>query len=291
MIQSRLVHSCARAALVALLLAFVAPPAGADTSVTTCGQEVSGHGSLDADLNCAGQDPAVTIHSGSLIMNGHTITGGGGVFCDGPCKVIGPGTVTGSTFMGVNAVNSTAKVRQVDLTNNMFAGVLCAGSCKVDGPATIRGNESGIWHGGKAIVRNVTITGNSFRATDGSNVAGNTRIDLYDSTITNNGAGIYAQGNVKIVDSTVTGNGLYGVSAGDVENTPSSSHCEQKALVMLVGSTVTGNGTNPNCGNTDPCFDVGSCLVAPRLKETTCGHSYQQASGIPGDDWDVCALD
>jgi hypothetical protein len=277
----------ARAALVPLLLA-PSSAAAASVVVDTCGQEVRGHGVLNADLDCTGTtDFAVRIQAGSLTMNGHTITGGYGVRCDGPRKVNGPGTITGSTFLGVQGSGSTTKVRQVDVTNNEEGGVACAASCKVDGPATISGNLIGIWHVGKLIGRNLTITGNHFRGTDGQNVPRNTRVDLYDSVVTNNGEGVYALGNVKIVDSTVTGNGRYGVSAGDVDG----SDCVQKAIVKLAGSTVTGNGTDSSCGTTEACFDVGTCLAAPRLKASTCEHSYQHASGIPGDDWDVCTLD
>jgi hypothetical protein len=38
--------------------------------------------------------------------------------------------------------------------------------------------------------------------------------------------------------------------------------------------------------------DLATCGTAPHIAGTaSCDHSYVRGSGIPGDDWNVCALD
>jgi hypothetical protein len=247
---------------------------------------------LNADLDCTGVDDyAVQIHHGRLNLNGHTITGGFGIHCDGPCKVVGPGTVTNSTHFGINGMNTSLKVSQVNLTDNAVFGAQCFGTCKIEGPATISGNGVGIRNAGTLNGRNLTITGN-LRAVDGGNNDGTTRVRLRDSSVTGNGSGVHSHGGVKLLNTTVTGNGTSGASAGTTDfSRPEGIHCPRKALVMLYGSTVTGNHTDPECGVTKVCFDVATCLEAPRLHDSTCEHSYAMASGNPGTDWDVCTLD
>jgi hypothetical protein len=72
-------------------LAALASPVAAQT-VTTCGQAVTGAGSLAADLDCTGYDGyAVTVHGGTFAMNGHSITGSiTGIYCDRACQIVGP---------------------------------------------------------------------------------------------------------------------------------------------------------------------------------------------------------
>jgi hypothetical protein len=283
----------ARASFVALLaLPLASSSARAQTVVTTCGQEVAGPAALNADLDCTGVDDyAVQVHRGTLTLNGHTITGGFGVFCDGPCKVVGPGTVRNSVHFGVNGMNTVLKVSQVDLTDNAIYGAQCFGTCKIDGPATISGSGVGIRNGGTLTGRNLTITGNQ-QAVEGGNNEGTTRVLLRDSSVTGNGSGVTSHGGVKLIHTTVTGNGKSGVTAGQaVFSRPEGVHCERKSLATLFGSTVTGNGTDPACGVTTVCWDVATCLQAPRLHDSTCEHSYAIASGNPGTDWDVCTLD
>ncbi len=63
------------------------------------------------------------------------------------------------------------------------------------------------------------------------------------------------------------------------------------AGAALFDSTVTGNGTGSECSPTEVCADVRTCKRKPRVKNSTCGKSYQIGSGTPGLDWDVCTLD
>lgn len=260
----------------------------AQTVVTTCGQETSGPAVLNADLDCAGFDGyALTMHGGTLTMNGHTITGGLiGVQCDITCKIVGPGTVTASTFAGVNAFGVGLKMSQVDVTNNAVFGAQVWDQAVISGPAVFSGNGEAIRVGVKAKLKDLTITGNG-AGVDAANNAKVGSISVQGSTITNNdGAGLGAQRSIKVTDSVVTDNGDSGILAAGGFN------CEKKAGATLVRSTVTGNGTNPSCGSTKVCADVATCKKRPRVKPgSTCGTSYQIGSGNPGSDWGACTLD
>ena len=128
-------------------------------------------GVLAADLDCTGvNDNAVLIHNGTLSLGGFTITGGWGVFCDGPCKVYGPGTVTGSTYFGINGFGKSLQVKNVTITNNGQQGIQSAGTCKVTGPMVISGN---IGPRGDGIARSVTrlsATGSAAKRRDSRSI-------------------------------------------------------------------------------------------------------------------------
>src|SRR5205085_1433022 len=145
-----------------------AGPGFAQTSVTACGQEVTGPAVLPADLDCRGfGGDAVTIHGGTLTMNGHSITGGRiGVYCDYPCKIIGPGLIDASTQFGADGFGTTVRMQQVDVTNVPSIGVQCFKACVLTGPATISGNGEGVRAGTVAKIRNMTISGNGNIAVD-----------------------------------------------------------------------------------------------------------------------------
>jgi len=268
----------------AFTLAFVGI-AAAQTDVTTCGQEVSGAAVLNADLDCTGfGGAAVTIHSGKLTLNGFTITGGEGVFCDAPCKVIGPGTVKESVGFGINGLGGALQVRDVALFDNAFSAVQCAGPCKVWGPAVMMNNGTGIRAGGKVIIRDLPIIGNTGFGIDARNSEGTARVDMHESVITGNGAGVVVDKGAKVFSSTISNNGDFGLQAGQ-------TGCPHKTSVVIKNSTLIDNDSDPDCGVTQTCFDVSSCIVPPRVKVSTCDHSYVTDSGFPGSDWDVCALD
>jgi hypothetical protein len=272
---------------VLMLLVAVSPTAAA-TSVTTCGQEVEGSAVLNADLDCTGvADYAVVIHHGTLTLNSFTITGGRGVFCDGPCKVYGAGTITGSEWFGINGFGSALKVRNVTLTNNAIAAIQSYRNCKVEGPAPISNNGGGIRAAGNLTARDLTISDNTYDAIEAANNSGIARVSLRNVVITGNRTGILAQNGAKVVDSTISGNRQAGIIDGSFNCLGSSS------LVALKNSTVIGNDTDPECGTTKVCFDIGVCPDAtlPRLNSSTCEHSYVRGSGDPGTDLGVCTLD
>lgn len=274
-------------ALVVAVLGFAnAIPAAAQTAVATCGQETSGPATLNADLDCTGFGGYdLTMHGGTLTMNGHTITGGVvGVQCDVSCKIIGPGTITASTFAGVNAQDVGLKMTQVDVTNCGYAGIQVWNGATVKGPAVFSGNGVAMRVGARAKLRDVTITGNDSGVSAGNN-AKTGSILVQDSTVTaNDRTGLDAQRGIKVIGSTITNNGQSGIlAAGGFD-------CEKKAGASLAHSTVTGNGTA--CGANEVCADVATCKKRPRVKkDSTCGTSYQIGSGNPGSDWDVCTLD
>jgi len=272
--------------MAALALVLLATQAPAQTTITTCGQEVKGFASLAGDLDCTGfAGNAVTLHGGKLYLNGHTLIGGAvGVYCDGNCKVYGPGAVSGSTGIGILAFGVPLQLTQVDVTNHAVAGAECSKTCRITGPATVSGNGSGIRAGTTVHVRGMTITGNQ-RGVDASNNGVHARALLFDSTVTGNDVGAIADRLVKTVNTTITGNRLFGIYAGN-------GSCTKKATATVKGGTVSGNGTDAGCGTTVACADLGTCGAAPLLAGgATCDHSYANGSGIPGTDWDVCALD
>ena len=275
-------------ALVAPLL-FLAPQlSNAQTVVTTCGQETSGRAVLNADLDCTGFNGyALTMHGGKLTLNGHTITGSTTpVFCDADCKIVGPGTITGSTAFGVNGYGATVRMRQVDLSNNAYDGLQCFKSCFVEGPATISGNGAGIRSGGNSKVKNVTITGNLGYGVKAANVPETARVIVQGSTISGNGtAGVVADVLARVSDTSVSGNGRFGIQVSDLP-------CDRNTIAVVKRSAITGNGTNSGCGTTEACGDVATCGVAPHLRVgASCDHSYVNGSGVPGDAWNVCGAD
>jgi hypothetical protein len=272
-------------ASVALVLILVGN-APAQTVVSSCGQEVKGFASLDADLDCTGfVGNAVTIHGGKLALNGHTLTGGTiTVYCDRNCTLSGPGTITGSTSIGVLAYQTVVRMQSVDVTNHPTIGVECFKLCTLGGPATISGNGTGIRAGTVVKLRTMTLSGNDL-GIDASNLDVRGHALVYDSTISGNRIGVSADLLVKTSNSSVTGNTQIGVNAGNTS-------CARKGLATIKGGTVTGNGTDPDCGTTVACADLATCGTAPHLAGgATCDHSYVNGSGIPGSDWDVCTLD
>lgn len=78
---------------------------------------------------------------------------------------------------------------------------------------------------------------------------------------------------MKILGSTITGNDRYGVEM--IGNG-----------LVIQSSTVTGNGTLPECSTGLSCADLLSAK-RPKLDMTTCDTS----GGSPSGSWGVCALD
>ena len=281
------------AALLAMMLGCPAAT-WAQVEVNTCGQEVAGSAVLNADLDCTGfEGYAVTIHGGTLTMNGYTITGGwNGIQCDGPCEIIGPGTVTASTWFGVNAYDTKLRMKNVDVTNNQGFGVQVWRSCILEGPATISGNRVGIRNGAKLTLRNTTVTGNTGLAIEAANNLGTATVDVRDSTITGNGGGIRADRSVKVRDSVITGNAGSGVVVGVLDYIGHGMFECRKGRMSIGDSTITGNGLGADCGVSWACADLESCPKAPRLKgAVACGTSLVNGSGLPGESWHICTLD
>jgi hypothetical protein len=281
------VRCFSRLMLIVVLAMGVAIPgrADADTAVTVCGQEVHGNGFLAADLDCTGfSGYAAIIVGGTFSLGGFTLSGGdfGSVSCPGSCKVVGPGTITGSPFAGIVAFGSL-KTSDIDLTNHTAYGLECFKACKLTG-GTISGNGDGLRGGAGAVIKGVTISGNTGYGVRMQNNARRAKAKILNSSITDNGdEGVFADRSVSVRDSAITGNGTFGATAG-------SSDCSTNGVVKLKNADVTGNGIDPACGVSERCADVASCRL-PRVIGSTCGTSYMQNSGFPGDDWNVCTLD
>jgi hypothetical protein len=227
------------------------------------------------------------MKSGKLALNGFTITGGVvGVNCDGPCKVIGPGTVVEGTQIGINGFESL-RIRDVTLTDHVSFAVQCFRACKIDGATTISNNGAGIRVGAKLTLDGATVTGNMGSGIDASNTDGSARVDVRNSTVTNNRDGIRAQRLAKITDSTVSGNTRHGVLVG-IESGPA---CARKGTARLMGATVTGNATEPTCGVSVGCGDLSTCSPPKLAGGSTCDRSFVLGSDNVTADWDVCAAD
>jgi len=160
--------------------------------LTSCGQVVSGHYYLEGDLDCTGivGHGVDFVGRGSrLELRGFTISNASasGVQCRSGCKIIGPGTITGSGLHGLRA-GGPAQVRSVTILDNTN-GIAAANNA----------------NRGRVIVRGSHIEGNSHYG-----VYAQRRIKLVDSTVTGNELGVVVDcldGKYKVKRSTVTGNG------------------------------------------------------------------------------------
>ena len=148
----------------------------------------------------------------------------------------------------------------------------------------ISGNlGGGIRAAAKLTVRNVSIINNSYDAIDAANNAGSSSVDLRDVIVTGNDFGVSVQSRAKILYTTISNNARGGLSVG-------SYQCPSKTAVGIKGSTIINNANDAACGVTKACADIDSC-TKPRVGYTSCDHSHDLDSGIPGADWDVCGLD
>ena len=207
------------------------------TDVTGCGQTVVDRdtGVLQADLVCSDDAWALVLGDrATLAFGGHTITGGG-IYCDGKCSLIGPGTV------------------QQVVGSGSLAAIYVEGPRFSAQDLTLTNNGTGIEsYARKSILTNITASNNLQR---GIVVYGSVR--AVNVTTNNNGdTGLVSYlRSVRITGLTATGNG----QGGFINNGTST---------RLIDSTVTGNAFAP-----DPTMlDVFS-VRRPRLVNTTCDHS------------------
>ena len=272
--------------LTTILLAGAAAVAATETVVNACGQETSGPATLAADLDCTGfAGRAVTMHGGTLAMNGHTIRGGAvGIECDAACRIIGPGTVTASTSVGVNALKGGLEMSQVDVSECEHDAVQASASARINGPAVFSGNATAISVRKKATLTDLTITGNGIAVSATALGGKSGSIVAVRCTVSGNGLGLAAERDIKVIDSTIRNNATVGIyAAGGVG-------CVRRARAIVKGSTVTGNGTE--CRVDDVCADIATCRKRPLLKfGSTCETSLDFGAAVRGTDWDVCALD
>ena len=241
--------------LASFVLPFLPRTAGAQTAITTCGQEDVSSGYLTADLDCTGfNDYAVELEpGGSLDLRGFTITGGEyGVFCNGSCAVFGGGTVTGAVEDGIAALK-TIKVDDVTSSNNGFTGVKGGKTAIVTNSVLTGNGRSGVQSLGRVKLINIISQGNAGAGTD---------------------SGLLA----RIIGSTLTGNALGGALSDRISARDSS---------------ILDNASDPRCGVSLACADVMTSDVGkkPRLNNVDCATSYKGGNTPPGETWGVCSDD
>jgi hypothetical protein len=193
MSTSRRREACALATAIGVTSLLVTCVAWAGSQpLIACGQVVSGHYHLEGDLDCTG----VVGHGVDMVgrrarleLRGFTISNASaaGVQCRSGCKIIGPGTITGSGLQGLRA-GGRMKVSDVTILDNAIG--IEASNNKNRGRVIIRGSD---------------IEGNGHFG-----VYAQRRVKLLDSIVTGNERGVVVDcldGKYKVKRSTVTGNG------------------------------------------------------------------------------------
>jgi len=293
-----------------LMLAVVLVCGGHATALARtvdCGTSFSGDAALAG--SCVGD---IVVRGGSLNLAGHTVRGT--VQCDADyCEIYSDppnGNVTGfgaggsvGIRAGAGAADGAGSVAvdgvivsgfgtgvagaNVQLSNSLVAGNLAYGVDAYVGIEAVSSiisiNGGGGLHArmGGVSVDDTQVTengGNGVRALEGVIVTGSTIADNAGDGVQNFSAPAI------VVDSTVTGNGGHGVRSDD-------SDCFPADDLDLVNTVVTGNGLGDDCGETRACADVVACNPPLLRRGTSCDTSYQMMSGLPGMNWQACALD
>jgi hypothetical protein len=220
---------------IALAGLLAARSAGA-IDVTACGQTIPAGevGELRFDLRCLLKGVRLEPQA-TLLMNGFTLTGGGGNSVGVECLSAGRRQCV---------IQGPGELRE------FWAAVNCGG-CSVEmRDVVVRANENGVYIplSGKLIAKNVVVSEN---AADGIWATGVRGQDIEASR--NGGAGVSAMTRLRVRRLEATNNGGPGVRKG---NKPG----------RLVDSVIAGNGT------ADEGYDIVS-IGKLRLVRTTCGTS------------------
>jgi parallel beta-helix repeat protein len=206
-------------------------PAAAATLIQSCTFTIMQPGTyvLPRDLTCRGDGIIVRANNVNLVLAGHTLTTGGGMFGVYARNVTGL-KITGGTVVGFNFGIQLDNTPDVRLTG-----------------VTATGNSQGI------IVVNTTgaqLAGNTATNNDaGINLGSTTGALLSGNTATNNGSfGITltsSSDSNRVVGNTATGNGSYGihVQPGSTGN-------------QILGNTATGNSPDLADNNPLPCVNT-----------------------------------
>ena len=232
-------------------------------------------------LTMAAAGPAAAKPMLAVTTCGQQVPNGNVGYLTGDLDCNGLPAAIGAVVLGANAV---LDLRGYTLTTDAIFGVYCGGlqpdkgglnACTVS-DGTITGAMTGHAIIGKRVhASNLTISGT---AVNGIYADGPFRGD--GLVISGSGVdGVRANTSVRITDSTITGNGEVGIANGT-------------GRIRLIGSSVTGNGTNQDCGQAGKqCADLSS-HVAPKLVDSTCDTSTGASVFQSGqNDWNVCTLD
>jgi len=236
--------------------------------VTTCGQVIpSGRSAfLSADLTCPTTAGSVGVALGSgtkLDLRGFTITGGD--------AAVACGKVVFSYVAGVPPKSGRCEVFGGTITGTSYEAVV--GNNVTIHDMTIVDNFAYAvlaFHKAEVHDSHVENTRNGVQA--------NLKILVSGSTFV--GAMVNSGGKARIVSSSITGNAVVGAVGS--------------RFLELVASSVTGNHTDPDCGQLNhDCADVESEHAPILDAASTCEHSLRlpNPGGQPGVSWGVCTLD
>jgi hypothetical protein len=166
------------------------------------------------------------------------------------------------------------------------ADVVCLGDCRVLGFGTIEGG--GVIGDGRVVVRRVNVIGSRGDGVVASNHAGSGRVTLIDTTVADSaGNGVEFDRKATLVRSHVVRNGRHGI----VVSQRATNDCSRGRIAAKV-SSFRDNGRDGDCGTMEVCADVAACTVREaKLAYSTCDHSRQLGSGIPGRACGVCDFD
>lgn len=315
----------------AIVLGLARAGAAADVEVNTCGQTYAGRGYLAADLDCgASSGSAIIIESGSLDLRGFTFTapaslGSRGIFCEQNCRITSEppgGTITGAN----RPIRAEHGLRMSDVVITDSFNEISAGTKLRLERVNVDNVEDGVTAPFRVLIIDSSITGGTFGQVStvvvklvnssitgtldpnsrtvsfsraarlfGSTVSDNAgdgvhvgagelvqRVTAVDSFVENNGGTgigldtIFGQTKIKLERTSVTNNGLHGLAS---------------KMVKVHDSTITGNGTDADCGVVQTCADIASAEAPSIDAASTCNTSYQLGSGFPGTNWGVCSLD
>jgi hypothetical protein len=164
--------------------------------------------------------------------------------------------------------------------------VMCLGDCRVSGFGTIE--EGTVIGEGRVVVRRVSVNGSPGDGVVASNRRGSGRVTLIDTTVADcAGNGVEFDRKATLVRSHLVRNGQHGIAV----STQATNDCARGRIVAKV-SSFHDNGRDGDCGTTEVCADVAACTVREaKLVASTCDHSRQLGSGIPGTACGVCDFD
>ncbi|MEO6027289.1 MAG: hypothetical protein ABIR79_10530 [Candidatus Binatia bacterium] len=177
---------------------------------------------------------------------------------------------------------------RLELRSHTLRGVevLCLGDCRVFGPGTIE--NGGVAGGGHVVVRRVTVSGSPGDGVVASNPAGSGRVTLIDSTIADSfGTGVEFDRRASFQRSHVVRSGRHGVAV----SMRAGNDCA-RGRIAAKASTFQDNGRDGDCGSAEVCADLATCTAREaQLRYSTCDHSRQLGSGLPGSACGVCDFD
>ncbi len=239
---------------------------------------VTGLGASTLAVDAGGSSRVLQITSGTVDINGLTISGGnadqgGGI----KNELAATTTLTGLVVNGNTATSGDYSAgggiwNQGDLT--------IAGSTISNNNTTVGfGSGAGIWNRGGLTVTGSTITGNSSVADGGGiySTPGSDEVTIVDSTISNNYAaddagGVFilsGSGNINtIIGSTISGNTAAGDDGGGIWS--------YRGILEIANSTISGNSA-VDIGGGLHRYGSGSASVS---HSTITGNSSEYGGGV-----------